>query len=89
MEKLLLTETKTAKTCREDPIELCYCLVQEETPEGMQYGVEIRARTPEEQTHARVEKLTTCRARAEQFLAQLRRGTVTPTGLMDVVQDWL
>ena len=89
MEKLLLAETKTAMTCRGETMELCYYLVQGQTPDGIQYGVEIRARTPEERTQARAEKLTTCRARAEQLLAQLRRGMVTPTGLPDVVQDWL
>lgn len=89
MEKLLLAETKTAMTCRGETMELCYYLVQGQTPDGIQYGVEICARTPEERTQARAEKLTTCRARAEQLLAQLRRGMVTPTGLPDVVQDWL
>ena len=89
-EKLLLEETRMARTCRGRPLELRYCLFREETDEaGAEYGVGVRAVCQGESTCARAARLTVSREKAESFLRMLVRGTVTPAGLMDVVADWL
>lgn len=61
-----------------------------EIPPYTAYGVEIRLcceGKPEET--ARVEDITTYRARAEELLEKLRRNQVTPVTLRDVIQDSL
>ena len=90
-EKRLIEETRMARTCRDLPLELRYCLFREAEADGggAEYGVEVQAICQGERTCARAARLTVSREKAEAFLQMLLRGTVTPAGLMDVAEGWL
>ena len=53
--------------------------------EGGSYGVQVELKGEE----ASVPDLSPSRRRVEALAAALVRGTVTPVGLRDVVDDWL
>ena len=60
-------------------------LLRDSTDLGMQFG--IRLALGEEQIVIR--ELTASERRAQRLLERLRRGSVTPVALRDVVDDWL
>ena len=69
--------------CRTFPVR--YYLLEEESEQGGSYGVEVEL---EGETEA-VPDLSPSRQRVEALAEALARGTVTPVGLRDVVDDWL
>lgn len=75
MERLLVGEAR----CRGSQVR--YYLLEE----GTSYGVEIRLKGES----AAVRDLSPSRERAGELARRLVRGTVTPVGLRDVVDDWL
>lgn len=65
---------------------LCECVLDDCAE---RYGVEIVARSDGAVEHAAVPDLTMAGTKILRLIEMLADGTVTPTGLYDVVQDWL
>lgn len=53
------------------------------------YGVEIRASSESGTDYAGIENITMTGTKILELIDLLAAGTVTPTGLADVVQDWI
>ena len=79
MERRLMGEAR----CRASLVR--YYLLEEDAGKEEVYGVEIEL---EGETEA-VRNLSPSRQRVAALLEALVRGTVTPVGLRDVVDDWL
>ena len=85
-----LIQTKTARTQMEKSLRLEYYLLQERLPGGeARYGVEVRCANGAGTEQKRVPDIAGTGDRIRELLAMLAAGLVTPTGLADVLQDWL
>lgn len=91
MEECTLVTTRQTADCHGRALALSYYLVKACAADGrdVQYGVELRAVCGAEKSAAHIRGITASQPRAQALLAFLAQGTVTPTGLWDVVQDWL
>ena len=73
-----------AVECRGFPIH--YALLVETLEDNAEvYGISVEYRAEEVTLPA----VTACRRKAEELLALLRRGSVTPATVQDVAEDWL
>ncbi len=81
--------SESVQTARGERAELSYYLLTR--PGGLcdQYGVEITLRTEDREESAVAVDLTPIGSEILRLIASLADGTVTPTGLADVIQDWL
>ena len=79
--------TRNTKTQTGKPLRLEYCLLEDTPTEG--YGVQITAICGEQTECARIPGITPLASRIFELLDLLASGTVTPTGLKEVVEDWL
>lgn len=80
--------TCRANTERGAALHLDYSILVEETAEDLEYyGTQITER--ESGASVRCPRITMSAQRIHEFIELLIRGTVTPTGMMDVVSDWL
>lgn len=86
-----LIHTRNTRTWTGEQLHLEYYLLSEPVLGGCadSYGVEVLAKSGEEIEYAGVPGITMTGTRILQLIDQLAAGTVTPTGLYDVVQDWL
>ena len=85
-----LVQTKTAETCRGEPLELRYYRLEERTPDGaVRFGAAIEAVCEGARTCAQVTDICVSQEEIDQLLALLARGTATPVSLREVVDDWL
>lgn len=69
------------------PLSIRYYLLEETREDQTLYGIKISEETG--RTSAVAPGLTGSRQRAAELIALLARGTVTPTGLADVLADLL
>ncbi|WP_369282028.1 DUF6514 family protein [Oscillibacter sp. GMB15532] len=87
MRELPIT-TRTIQTEDNRRLTLRYILLVEETAEGLEnFGVKITE--AENETNATAPNLTMNTQKIYGLIGTLARCTVTPTGLMDVLADWL
>lgn len=87
MRELPIT-TRTIQTEDNRRLTLLYILLVEETAEGLEkFGVKITK--VEDETNATAPNLTMSTQKIYGLIETLARCTVTPTGLMDVLADWL
>lgn len=87
MRELPIT-TRAVRTEGTRRLTLQYIILVEETPEGLEhYGVKVAELETGES--ASVLKLTTRVPKIYGLVEKLAENTVTPTGLMDVLADWL
>lgn len=85
-------ETKylTAQAQTEDgrSLNLSYILLKERKADGKDhYGVKVIEESSG--NHAEALDLTTDAKRIHELIDKLGRNTVTPSGLMDIISDWL
>ena len=79
---------KQVKTDTGGMLALTYSIIVDGGDDGPEsYGVKIDELNGD--THAMIPGLTVSRERIEDLMDKLTRNTVTPTGLMDVLADWL
>ena len=91
MEKTKYTAQKEVMSEDGDKIYLCYFITESENKD-MKYGVGIDMYT--QTAHQRTEKETKCvngifksKGEAHIFINMLSEGTVTPTTLLDIIED--
>lgn len=84
------TRYLTAQAQAEDgrSLNLSYILLKERKADGKDhYGVKVIEEASSD--HAEALDLTTDAKRIYELIDKLGRNTVTPSGLMDIVADWL
>lgn len=83
--------TRSTRTWTGKELVLEYYLLSESVMGGCadSYGVEIVARSGGQVEYAGVPGITMTGTRILRLIDRLAAGTVTPTSLYDVVQDWL
>jgi len=86
MEDRSLMETKTLRTQSDRQLRLEYYLIRDSAGS---YGVEVRASGPGGEERICIPDLTPAHERVRALLVRLAAGLVTPTGVCDIVQDWL
>jgi hypothetical protein len=86
MENRSLMETKTVTIRAGTKLRLEYYLTCD--PAGS-YGVEVCAYSPGVEERICIPDLTPARERVALLLSRMAAGLVTPTGVYDIVQDWL
>jgi hypothetical protein len=86
MEDRTLMETKIARTQSGKQLRLEYYLTGN-SERGC--GLEVRAVADGGEERASVPDLAPSPARVQELLRRLADGLVTPTSVMDIVQDWL
>ncbi len=86
-----LIHTRNTRTWTGKQLTLEYYLLSEPVLGGCadSYGVEVLAKTGTEVEYAGVPGITLTGTRILKLIDPLAAGTVTPTGLHEVVQDWL
>ena len=86
-----LIHTRNTRTWTGEQLHLEYYLLSEPIMGGCadSYDVEVLARSGNEVEYAGVPGITLTGTRILQLIDRLAAGTVTPTALYDVVQDWL
>ncbi len=91
MRKRSLIHTRNTRTWTGKQLVLEYYLLSEPVMGGCadSYGVEVLAKSGKEVEYAGVPGITLTGTRILSLIDQLAAGTVTPTGLYEVVQDWL
>lgn len=82
--------TNTAKTEEGDEFKVHYYLLQEETENGIEYGVLV---TMEEEKRDEISQevrcLTPVKEKAIAFIKEISEGVVTPTTLYEIVDEFL
>ena len=88
--KSLIHERNT-KTWTGEQLHLEYYLLNDVLLNGSveSYGVEIRAKQGRKTEYAGIPHITLLGTRILELIDLLAAGSVTPTGLSDVVQDWI
>lgn len=91
MRRRSLIHTRNTRTWTGKQLHLEYYLLSDTILDGCaeSYGVEVLARSADEVEYAGVPGITLVGTRILQLIDCLAAGTVTPTGLYDIVQDWL
>lgn len=86
-----LIHTRNTKTWTGEQLRLEYYLLNDVTADGCvdSYGVEIVARQGGQIEYAGIPGITVLGTRILELIDLLAHGTVTPTGLKEVVEDWL
>ena len=86
-----LIHVRDTRTWTGKKLHLEYYLVSSAVMGGCaeSYGVEIKASSDEGTDYAGIENITMTGTKILELIDLLAAGTVTPTGLADVVQDWL
>ena len=86
-----LIHTKDVNTQTGAPLHLEYYLINDSLLDGCAecYGVEVLARSGENQSYAGIPRITMRGTRIFTLIDQLAYFAVTPETLHDVVQDWL
>ena len=91
MRNKTLIHKRIARTWTGDPIELEYYLIFDAVLDGCaeSYGVEVCSRSKTGMEYAGVGNITMLGTRILELIDLLAAGSVTPTGLSDVIEDWL
>lgn len=86
-----LIHTRNTKTWTGEQLHLEYYLLNDALLDGSvdSYGVEVVATQGGKTEYAGIPGITLRGTRILELLDLLASGTVTPTGLKEVVQDWL
>lgn len=83
-----LVATRTIQAEDGSPLTLQYMILSEEMPRGPEsYGVRITE--GEGGASSVAPGLTTSNQKIQDLVETLAKNTVTPTGLMDVLADWM